>query len=135
MYSNTIYVFRKGKRWASPMAKRFSLSAPLRWPRVCFPGWEPGCRHGTTHQAMLRLRPTWFNWKDLQLEYTTRYWGPLGRRGRKRGRLATDVSSGPILKKKKKTLSMFENTCIHEQLFSDIKCIVVNIAPYYMTQG
>lgn len=26
--------------------------------------------------------------------------------------------------------SVFESTCIHEQLFSDIKCIVANIAPY-----
>ena len=53
---------------------------------------------GTSHQAMLRQHPTQHNQKDLQLEYTTRYWGPLGRRRKeKKRRLATDVSSGANL--------------------------------------
>ena len=66
-----------------------------------FPGWDPGCRPSTTYQATLRQRPTQQNQKDLQLEYTTRYWGALGRRKKKR--LATNVSSGASLKKQNKT--------------------------------
>ena len=65
-----------------------------------FPSLNPGHRHGTAYQAMLRQHPTWHNQKDLQLEYTAMYWGALGRRRRKR-RLATDVvSSGTNLFKK-----------------------------------
>ena len=40
-----------------------------------FAGSDPGRRHGTTHQAMLRWHLTCHNWKDTQLEYTTMYWG------------------------------------------------------------
>ena len=65
-----------------------------------FAGLDPRHRHGTTHQVMLSLCITQHNQGDLQLEYTTVFWGPLGRRKRKR--LATDVSSGPIFKKRKK---------------------------------
>ena len=38
-------------------------------------GLDPGHGHGTVHQAMLRRHPTSHNWKDLQLRYTTMYWG------------------------------------------------------------
>ena len=48
-----------------------------------FEGSDPGCGHGTAHQAMLRWHPTCHNQKDLQLEYTTMYRGPLGRRRKK----------------------------------------------------
>ena len=36
--------------------------------------------HGlrTAHQAMLWRCPTWQSQKDLQLEYTTMYWGLWG---------------------------------------------------------
>ena len=51
-----------------------------------FAGLDPGRGHGTAHQAMLRWRPTCHNQKNLQLEYTTRYWGALGRRRRKKKR-------------------------------------------------
>ena len=45
-----------------------------------FAGSDPGCRHGTTHQAMLRRGPTCRNQRHSQLEYTTMCWGALGRR-------------------------------------------------------
>ena len=48
-----------------------------------FTGSDPGHGHGTTHQAMLRLHPTWNNQRQSQLEYTTMYWGDLGRKSRK----------------------------------------------------
>ena len=47
-------------------------------------GSDSRCRPSTAHQAMLRLRPTEHNQKELQLEYTTMYWGALGRRRRRR---------------------------------------------------
>ena len=69
-----------------------------------FTSSDPGCRHGTAHQAVLRWRPTCHNQKDLQLEYTTMYWGALGtrrrRRRRRKRRLPTDVSSGANLEKR-----------------------------------
>ena len=37
--------------------------------------------------------------RHSQLEYTTMYWGDLGRRRRKKRRLVTDVSSGANLQK------------------------------------
>ena len=61
-----------------------------------FTGSDPGCGPGTTHQAMLKWRPTQHNLKDLQLEYTTMYWGLWGEEGKKK-RWATDVSSGANL--------------------------------------
>ena len=62
-----------------------------------FTGSDPGCGHGTAHQA------TCHNQKELQLGYTTMCWGTLGRRRRKKKkRLATDGSSGPSFKKRKK---------------------------------
>ena len=57
------------------------------------------------YQVMLRWHPTRHNYKDSQLEYTTRYWGALGRRRRKKS-LATDVSSGPIFLKKKAVIKV-----------------------------
>ena len=45
---------------------------------------DPGRGHGTAHQATLRQRLTQLNQRGLQLEYTTRYWGALGRRKRKK---------------------------------------------------
>ena len=37
-----------------------------------FAGSDPGCRHGTAHQAMLRQRPTCHTKKDPQLKYATK---------------------------------------------------------------
>ena len=48
-----------------------------------FTGSDPGRRHDTTHQAMLRQRPTCHNQKDLQLEYTTMHWGGFGEKKKK----------------------------------------------------
>ena len=50
----------------------------------CFDCLDPECGRDTTSQAMLRQHPTQHNQKDLQLEYTTMYWGALGRRRRKK---------------------------------------------------
>ena len=68
-----------------------------------FAGSDPGRGHGTTHQAVLRWRPTWHKQQDLQLEYTTMYWGALGRTKRGGGKkdwklMLTQV---PIVKKQK----------------------------------
>ena len=52
-----------------------------------FTSLDPGHRHGTAHQAMLRQCPTWHNQRCSQLEYTTMYWG----KEEKKIRLATDV--------------------------------------------
>ena len=49
-----------------------------------FASLDPGCRHGTTHQAMMRWHPTYHNQRHSQLEYTTMYWGALGRRRRRK---------------------------------------------------
>ena len=65
-----------------------------------FAGSDPGHRPSIPYQAILRQHPTKRNQNDLQLEYTTMYWGALGRRRKKKGRLATDVGSGTNLKKK-----------------------------------
>ena len=69
-----------------------------------FTGSDPECVPGTAHQATLRRHPSEQSHKDLQLEYTTMYWGALRRRRRrkrkrkkKKRRLATDVSSGANL--------------------------------------
>ena len=43
-----------------------------------FASSDPGCGHGTARQAMLRWHPTKQNEKDLQLKYTTMYWGSFG---------------------------------------------------------
>src|SRR3712207_2842374 len=40
-----------------------------------FTGLHPGHGTSTVHQAMLGQHPTWQSQKDLQLEYTTMYWG------------------------------------------------------------
>ena len=48
-----------------------------------FSGSDPWHGPSTTHQAMLRQRPTQHNQKDLRLEYTTMDWGALGRRRKK----------------------------------------------------
>src|SRR3712207_1717504 len=52
-----------------------------------FAGSDPGRGHGTAHEAMLRWRPTWHSQRDLQLEYTTVYWGALGRRRREKKKI------------------------------------------------
>ena len=46
-----------------------------------FAGSDPGHRHGTTHQTMLRWHPTCHNQKDTQLKYTY----VLGSFGEKKG--------------------------------------------------
>ena len=49
-----------------------------------FTGSDPGCGHGTAHQAMLRRHPTCHNWKDPQLKQniqlcTGGLWGEKGK--------------------------------------------------------
>ena len=50
---------------AGPVAEWLSSRAPLQAAQ-CFVGSDPGRGHGTAHQAMLRQRPTYHNYKDLQ---------------------------------------------------------------------
>ena len=89
-----------------------------------FTSSDPGCGPGTAHQAMLRQRPTQYNQKDLQLEYAAVHWETLGRRRRKR-RLVTDVSSGPILGKKENKLNNLNENSL--QLDNYMKLIFVQI--------
>ena len=65
---------------AGPVAK-FMHSTSAAQSFTCS---HPGCGHGTAHQVMLRWRPTQHNQKDLQLEYTSMYWGALGKRRKKK---------------------------------------------------
>ena len=63
-----------------------------------FAGSDPGHRHDTAHQAVLRQRPIGHNERHSQLEYTTMYWGDFGqKKGEKKKRLATVFSSGANL--------------------------------------
>ena len=84
------------------MAEWLSSCAPLWWAKVLLVGIVGA-------DLALIIKPCWGrcptkqNQKDLHLGYTTVYWGALGRRRRKKEkRLATDVSSGPKFKKKKR---------------------------------
>ena len=43
-------------------------------------GLDPGCRHSTAHQAMLRWHPTCHNWKNSQLKMYNYVHGALGRK-------------------------------------------------------
>ena len=68
-----------------------------------FASSDPGRRHGTAHQAMLRRHPTQQRQKDLQLEYTTMYWGVFGeKKGKKKEDWQQMLAQVPIFKKKKK---------------------------------
>ena len=67
-----------------------------------FAGSDPGCGLSAAHLAMLRQHPTQHNQKDRQLEYTTTDSGLWGEEKKRSG---TDVSSGPIFKKKKKYIT------------------------------
>ena len=58
---------KKNHLGASPVANWLSSHAPL-WAAQGFADLNPGCRHGTAHQAMLRQHPTYHNWKDPQLK-------------------------------------------------------------------
>ena len=62
-----------------------------------FAGLDPGSRHGTAHQALLRQRLTCHNQKDPQLKCATMYWGDLGRKKQGKKKRLTVVSSGANL--------------------------------------
>ena len=49
-----------------------------------FTGSDPGCRHSTTHQAMLRRHPTCHNQRDPQLKYIAMCQEARGRRRKKK---------------------------------------------------
>ena len=69
-----------------------------------FAGSDPGLGRGTTHQAMLRLRPTKQSQKDLELyihrvhNYILGGFGEKKKKKKKKKKktLATDVTSWPI---------------------------------------
>ena len=70
-----------------------------------FAGSDPGCTHGTSHGAMLRQCPTMQSQKDLQLEYTTLYWGfGENKKKKKEEDLQPMLTQVPIFKKKKANL-------------------------------
>ena len=81
-----------------------------------FAGLEPGRGRGTAHQATQRWRrPTCHHQKDLQLEYTTRYWGALGRRKKKED-WQLMLAQGQSLKKEKMfgEKSLFQETLVRK---------------------
>ena len=85
---------------SGPVMKTFKwwLPSDTIWP-CCLFTWGLSASHGTIHQAMLMQCPTWHNQKDLQLEYTTMYWGALGRRRRKKADGQEMLAQVPIFKK------------------------------------
>ena len=94
---------------AGPMAERLSSHSPFQWPGVCwFGSWawtytpliKPCC--GSIPHRRTRMTYT----KD-----TAMYWG-FGKK-KKRERLATDVSSGPLfLTQKKKEPNDSRGNCV-----------------------
>ena len=66
-----------------------------------FAGSDPGRRHGTTHQATLRRRPTLHNQKHSQLEYTNNVMGDFGEKKKmKMNRFSTHCVQGIGLQQK-----------------------------------
>ena len=94
----------EARSWGGPCGQvvKFTHSALVAQG---FAGSDPGRRRGTVHQVTLRRRPTWDNQKDLQLEYTTMYWGGFGEKKKKKRKKKEDwqqiLAQGPIWKKKK----------------------------------
>ena len=81
--------------WSRGQLVKFMCSALVAQG---FASSDPGRGRSTAHQAMLSQRPTQHYQRHSQLEYTTMYWGALGKRRRKeKRRLSTDVSSGANL--------------------------------------
>ena len=86
---------KQGQQGASPVPEWLS-SNPLLWlPRVSRV-WIPSI------DMTLLIRPCWGSvphstTRGPTTRYTTMYWGALGRRRRKKKRLATDVSSSANL--------------------------------------
>ena len=67
---------------ASPMAEWLSSHTLIGRTRG-FAVLDPGCGHGTAHQAMLRRRPTCHNWKDPQLKIHNNVPGGFGEKKEK----------------------------------------------------
>ena len=67
---------------AGPVAEWLSSCAPLQAAQ-CFVGWNPGRGHGAAHQTTLRQRPDATTRRTHNEEYTTIYWGALGRKRKK----------------------------------------------------
>ena len=65
-----------------------------------FAGSDPGHGPSTTRRAILGWRPTWQNWRDLQLEYTTIYWRALGGKKKDWQQMLAQVPSFKTNKKK-----------------------------------
>ena len=64
------------------MAEWLSSHSPLQAAQ-CIGGSSPGYGHGTAHQATLGRRPTSTARRTHNEEYTTMYWGALGRKSKK----------------------------------------------------
>ena len=88
----------KNDNWGQPCGQvvKFACSASVVQG---FTGLDPGHGPSTAHQAMLRRRPTEHNQKDLQLEYTTMYWGALGRKRWRKKDWQQMLAQVPIFKK------------------------------------
>ena len=65
-----------------PLAERLSSRVPLQ-AAYCLVGSNPGRGHGTAHRTTLRQRPTCHTGRTHNEEYTTMYWGALGRKRKK----------------------------------------------------
>ena len=90
---------------------KFLCSVSVAWD---FTGSDPGCGHGTADQAMLRQCPTQHNQRNSQLEYTTMYWGALGRRRikEKKEEWQQMLAQVPIFKKRVQEGDLALNTSI-----------------------
>ena len=60
-------------------------------------GSDPGRGHVTARQALLRWRPTFHNWKDLLLRYTTVYRGGWGDKAEKKKKPNSRACKGNLL--------------------------------------
>ena len=89
-----------------------------------FAGSDPGHRHGTAGQAMLRRHPTCHNQRHSQLECATVYWGASGRIIKKKKAAAWQqlLAQVPVFKKIKNTL-LFPVPFVKKKViqFSDLK--------------
>ena len=80
------YLLKKENLRGQPRGRVVKF-APSTWAAQGFAGLDPGSRRSTAHQPTLRRRPTCHNQRHSQSEYTTMFWGAVGRRRRNKRRI------------------------------------------------
>ena len=76
-------MFRSEKQTVASIKKGSVGAGPVALVAQDLAGSDPGCRHGTTHQAMLRQHPTCHNWKDPELKIYNYVPGDFGEKKEK----------------------------------------------------